>query len=64
MEKKSRKRQTLAAIFGELKDNPPSILAKTARKKGKAAADKQRVAIAMSKMREMMEKKHGKMGKK
>ena len=39
----------LSAAFHKLKKEPPKILAKTARKKGKAAAEKQRVAIAFSK---------------
>lgn len=41
----------LSAAFREEKQNPPAILAKTARKKGKAAANRQRVAIAFSKAR-------------
>jgi hypothetical protein len=35
----------------ELKVNPPKILAKTRKKKGKKRADKQRVAIMLSKAR-------------
>lgn len=35
----------------EIKNNPPAILKKTARKKGKAQAEKQRVAIMLSKAR-------------
>lgn len=35
----------------EIKDNPPAILAKTARKSGKAKAAKQKVAIMLSKAR-------------
>jgi len=42
----------LQSIGHELKHNPPKVLAKTRRKKGKAAAAKQRVAILLSKARE------------
>lgn len=35
----------------ELKENPPAILAKTRRKKGKVAAESQRRAILLSKAR-------------
>ena len=35
--------------FKELKDNPPKILKKTAKKHGKKRAQKQKVAIALSK---------------
>ena len=35
----------------EIKENPPAILAKTRKKKGKAQADKQRVAVMLSKAR-------------
>ena len=37
------------AAFHEVKHNPPKILAKTRKKKGKAAARRQAVAIALSK---------------
>ncbi len=37
-------------IGRELKRNPPKILAKTRRKKGKAAAERQRRAILLSKL--------------
>lgn len=37
--------------FDEMKANPPAILAKTAKKKGKKAAEKQRVAIGLNKAR-------------
>lgn len=40
---------SLKAAFSELKKNPPRILAKTKKKKGKRAANKQRIAIAFSK---------------
>lgn len=39
------------AAFDEIKKNPPGVLAKTAAKKGPAAANKQRVAIGLSKAR-------------
>ncbi len=45
------RRRRAAAIGHELKHNPPKILAKTRRKKGKAAADRQRKAILLSKLR-------------
>ena len=35
--------------FKELKDNPPKILKKTAKKHGKKRAEKQKIAIALSK---------------
>lgn len=35
----------------EVKENPPAILAKTAKKKGKKAARKQKIAIMLSKAR-------------
>ena len=44
-------KSALRKIGHELKENPPKILAKTRRKKGKKAADKQRVAIFLSKAR-------------
>lgn len=46
-----RSAMILKGIGEELKENPPSILAKTRRKKGKKAAGKQRVAILLSKAR-------------
>lgn len=57
---KAAKKAKLSAIFGEMQDNPPAILAKTAAKKGAAQANKQRVAIAMSKAG-MSKKKNSKM---
>ena len=42
----------LSGIGSELETNPPSILAKTRRKKGKKAAEEQRVAILLSKARD------------
>ncbi|KKM78336.1 hypothetical protein LCGC14_1360950 [marine sediment metagenome] len=44
-------KRILKSVGKELKKNPPSILAKTRRKKGKAVASKQRVAILLSKAR-------------
>ena len=41
----------LKRVGHELKHNPPKILAKTRAKSGKAAADKQRKAILLSKAR-------------
>lgn len=42
---------TLDAIGKELKSNPPAIVNSTRRKFGAARADKQRVAILLSKAR-------------
>lgn len=39
------------AAFHEMKVNPPKQLAKTAKKFGKADANRQRIAIALSKSR-------------
>jgi hypothetical protein len=47
-----RAAQILSNVGSELKKNPPSVLAKTRRKKGPRAAEKQRVAILLSKARE------------
>lgn len=44
-------RASLERIGHELKTNPPKALAKTRRKSGKARAEKQRVAILLSKAR-------------
>ena len=44
-------REALEQAGREIKKNPPAILAKTRRKKGKKAAEKQRVAILLSKAR-------------
>lgn len=44
--------EIIRTIGHELKVNPPKILARTRRKKGKAAADRQRTAILLSKARE------------
>jgi len=44
-------RQQMEAAGREMKKNPPRILAKTRRKKGKKAAERQRRAILLSKAR-------------
>ena len=49
---RTRTARILQSVGHELKTNPPRILAKTRRKKGKGAAEKQRVAILLSKARE------------
>ena len=51
MAEKTRSARILSRIESELKDNPPSILAKTRAKQGKAAAEKQREAILLNKAR-------------
>jgi len=47
----NRSSRILSAVGHELKTNPPAVLAKTRHKKGKQAAEKQRIAILMSKAR-------------
>ncbi len=47
----TRTARIISGIGSELKDNPPAVLATTRRKKGKRRADKQRVAILLSKAR-------------
>lgn len=47
----SRKKRLIAAAGKEVKNNPPKILAKTAKKKGKKVASKQQVAIILNKAR-------------
>ena len=47
-----RKARLLSGIGKELKENPPKILEKTRKKKGAKAANKQRIAILLSKARE------------
>lgn len=42
----------LQSAFHEMKENPPKILAKTRKKEGPAAANRQRVAIGLNKARE------------
>jgi hypothetical protein len=49
--KKTKSKGKVEAAFREMKKNPPAILAKTRAKKGAAAAEKQRVAIGLSKAR-------------
>lgn len=44
-------RAILQGVGEELKSNPPKILAKTRRSKGPAQANRQRVAILLSKAR-------------
>lgn len=44
-------RDILDSIGKELRDNPPGILAKTRRKEGPKASEKQRVAILLNKAR-------------
>ena len=48
---RGRSARILSDIGGELRDNPPSVLAKTRAKKGPKRAEKQRVAILLSKAR-------------
>jgi len=50
--KKTKTQKILKSVGHELKTKPPRILAKTAKKKGAAAAEKQRKAILLSKARE------------
>ncbi|KKK85136.1 hypothetical protein LCGC14_2776320 [marine sediment metagenome] len=47
----AKTKRILKSVGRELKKNPPKILAKTRRKRGKAAAERQRVAILLSKAR-------------
>ena len=47
----AKSRAVLRSVGHELKANPPRVLAKTRRKKGKKAAESQRVAILLSKAR-------------
>ena len=51
MAKHTRTAHILASVGKELKDNPPSILERTRRRKGAKAAEKQRVAILLNKSR-------------
>ncbi len=48
-ENRKKAKMSTSAAFAELKKNPPAVLAKTKKKKGKAAARKQMIAIALSK---------------
>lgn len=47
----SRSARILHAVGTEMKHDPPAILAKTRREKGKKAANRQRVAILLNKAR-------------
>lgn len=49
---KSASDRKVAAAFHEVHENTPGIVKKTTAKKGKAAGERQRVAIALSKARE------------
>jgi len=46
-----KSRSILQSVGRELKQNPPKVLAKTRRKSGAKRANKQRVAILLSKAR-------------
>lgn len=46
-----RKSRILSEVGREMKDNPPDAVKKTHRKKGRKAAEKQRVAILLDKAR-------------
>lgn len=49
--KKTKTQKILASVGRELRKSPPTVLAKTAAKKGSAAAERQRVAILLEKAR-------------
>lgn len=51
MAESPKTRGILDSVGKELRDNPPAVLAKTRSKKGAGAANKQRVAILLSKAR-------------
>jgi len=51
MPAKDRTSRILRSAGAELRDNPPAILARTRRKKGAKVAQRQRVAILLSKAR-------------
>ncbi|GMQ90615.1 MAG: hypothetical protein BMS9Abin10_1014 [Gammaproteobacteria bacterium] len=51
MTEHTRTTRILSGVGAKLKAEPPAILAKTRRKKGKAAAAAQRTAILLSKAR-------------
>lgn len=51
MPDRTRSARIIKDVGEEMKANPPKILAKTRRKKGKKAANKQRTAILLSKAR-------------
>lgn len=50
--KKTKTEKALSKAGKEMKKKEPATIAKTRRKKGKAAAEAQRVAILLSKARE------------
>ena len=50
-EKRTKSRRKIDAAFREVKKNPPARVKRTKRKKGKEAARKQTIAIALSKAR-------------
>lgn len=56
----AKKKMSLDQAFRELKKNPPKVLAKTKKKKGMKQANKQRVAIAMSKAGKSNKNQYGK----
>ena len=47
----SSENQKVQRAFKEVKENEPKIVGQTRRKKGKKAAEKQKIAIALSKAR-------------
>ena len=47
----AKDRKTLESVGREMKNNPPRVLAKTRQKSGAKAANKQRIAILLSKAR-------------
>jgi len=49
--KKTETQKKVKAAFHEIKKNPPRVLAKTRKKFGAEAAEKQRIAIGLSKAR-------------
>ena len=48
---KNKRDSSILAVAEEMEMRPPHILEQTRRKKGKSAAEKQRVAIMLSKAR-------------
>lgn len=56
----TKTKRVLRSVGRELKENPPGVLAKTKRKKGAKAAERQRRAILLSKAR----KRGARVGKK
>lgn len=51
MKKKTKAQKILKSVGHELKVNPPRVLAKTRAKKGAKRAQKQKIAILLSKAR-------------